>query len=156
VTGSTERLRGKDASEGFIPPRPLDPKLDALEELVAALGGSSRAVVISEKNVDLRPGSPDNRIFLLQIGEGSLAAGGRGGGFGERRVTAVFCFGLKEGVGRILFRADEGKLGNFEVPYHVSRLPITLVDGSETMGYGLVDPELVLEWSTRSGIVSFA
>jgi len=130
--------------------------LDALEELLAVLAGSSRAIVVSEKDVDLRPGSTNNRIFLLQIGEGSRAAGGRGGGFGERRVTAVFCFELNEGVWTVLFRAEEKKLGDFEVPYHVSRIPMTLVDGSETMGYGVVDPDLVSEWSTRSGIISSA
>lgn len=130
--------------------------MDALEELVSALEGNSRAIAISEKHVDLRPGSADNIIFLLQVGEGSLAAGGRGGGFGERRVTAVLCFGLKEGVWRVLFRAENEELGDFEVPYQVSRLPIVLVDGSETMGYGVVDPELVSEWLTRSGIVSSA
>lgn len=130
--------------------------MNPLEELVSVLEGSSRAIAISERDVDLRPGSADNIVFLLQVGEGSLAAGGRGGGFGERRVTAVLCFGLKEGVWRVLLRAEKEELEDFEVPYHVSRLPIILVDGSETMGYGVVDPELVSEWLTRSGIVSSA
>ena len=55
-----------------------------LEELVSHLSGNSRAIVISRRDVDLRPGAEDNRLFVLKIGEGSLAAGGRGGGFGER------------------------------------------------------------------------
>jgi hypothetical protein len=130
--------------------------LDAIDELAAELTGASRAIVIAEREVDLRPRSGNNRIFVLKIGEGSLAAGGRGGGFGERKVTAVSCFEKKEGTWKLLFRADETKLTDYEVPYYVSRLPITMADGSDAMGYGAVDPELVAEMSKKSGIVSSA
>ncbi len=128
--------------------------MDALADLVAKLTGSARAIVISEKEVDLRPQSPDNRIFLLMIGEGSLAAGGRGGGFGERKVVGVSCFELRSGSWGILFRADEDKLEGYDVPHYVSRLPITMADGTESMGYGVVEPELVAEMSRKSGIPS--
>jgi len=130
--------------------------LGALEELSAALAGPSRAIVIAQRDVDLRPSSGENRLFVLSIGEGSLAAGGRGGGFGERKVTAVSCFDLKGGVWRLAFRADGAQAGGYEVPYYVSRLPMTMSDGSETMGYGVVDPELVSALSEKSGIVSSA
>jgi hypothetical protein len=130
--------------------------LSVLEELVANLAGSSRAIVIAEKDVDLRPQSADNRLFLLKIGEGSLAAGGRGGGFGERKVSAVFCYELRSGVWTKLFQAGEGQLGEYEIPYYVSRIPLTMDDGSETMGYGVVEPDLVAEFSEKSGIQSSA
>ena len=130
--------------------------MDALEELTSCLSGKSRAIVISEKDVDLRPGSGDNRLFVMQIGEGSLAAGGRGGGFGERKVTGVTCFQLRSMAWSVLYRADESRLGEYEVPYYVSRLPIVMADGSETMGYGVVEPELVSGMSTKSGISSSA
>jgi len=127
-----------------------------LDDLVANLTGSARAIVISERDVDLRPQSPDNRMFLLKIGEGSLAAGGRGGGFGERKVIGVVCFQLKSGVWSRPFRADEGRLGEYEVPYYVSRLPMTMADGTEAMGYGVVEPDLVAEMWRKSGIASSA
>ncbi len=130
--------------------------MNALEELESALTSGSRAIVISETDVDLRPRSSDNRLFILKIGEGSLAAGGRGGGFGERKVTGVLCFELKSGIWSVIFRADEGRLGEFEVPYYVSRIPMTMADGSEAMGYGVVEPALVSELSKRSGIASSA
>jgi hypothetical protein len=130
--------------------------LDALEELVAHLTGTSRAIVIAQRDVDLRPQSGENRLFVLNIGEGSLAAGGRGGGFGERKVTAVSCFELKANTWSILFKAPPEKVGEYEVPYHVSRLPLTMADGTESMGYGVVDPELVSELSRKSGVVSSA
>ena len=50
--------------------------MSPVEELASHLSGSSRAVVISNRDVDLRPGAEDNRLFVLKIGEGSLAAGG--------------------------------------------------------------------------------
>ncbi len=130
--------------------------MDALEELVAALTGPSRAIVIAQRDVDLRPQSGENRLFVLSIGEGSLAAGGRGGGFGERKVTAVSCFELKAGGWNVGFRADPQKMEEYEVPYYVSRLPMTMADGSEAVGYGVVDPELVSVLAEKSGIVSSA
>ena len=128
--------------------------MTALEEISAHLAGSSRAIVISEKDVDLRPAAPDNRLFLLKIGEGSLAAGGRGGGFGERKVTAVFCYGRSGGAWSKLYEAREDMAESFEVPYHVARLPMTMSDGTESMGYGVVDQELVGQLLNRAGISS--
>ena len=128
--------------------------MDPLQELMSSLSGGSRAIVISEKEVDLRPPSGDNRLFVLKIGEGSLAAGGRGGGFGERKVTGVACYVKREGSWSKVFEAGGAGAGEYEVPYHVSRLPITMADGSETMGYGVVEPELVAEMSKKSGIAS--
>jgi len=130
--------------------------LDALAELSAHLTGNARAIVISEKDLDLRPSSSDNRLFMMEIGEGSLAAGGRGGGFGERKVTAVLCYELRSGTWSKLFEAAEGALDAYEIPYYVSRVPMTMADGSESMGYGVVEPELVAEFSKKSGIPSSA
>ena len=130
--------------------------MGALEELSAILSGPSRAIVIAQRDVDLRPQSGENRLFVLSIGEGSLAAGGRGGGFGERKVTSVSCFDLRAGAWIMVYRADQAKAEEYEVPYHVTRLPMTMADGSEAMGYGVVDAELVSEFSRKSGIVSSA
>lgn len=129
--------------------------MSPLEELLSHLAGTSRAVVISDRDVDLRPGAEGGRMFILKIGEGSLAAGGRGGGFGERKVTAVLCFERQKGGWAKRFEAvGEERASSFEVPYHVSRLPMMMADGTEAMGYGVVDPALVAEMSARSGIGS--
>jgi hypothetical protein len=131
-------------------------KVDALDDLLSNLSGPSRAIIIAKKDVDLRPEAGDNVLFLLKIGEGSLAAGGRGGGFGERKVIAVMCFELKGGAWKKLFQASEDQVSSFEVPYHVSRIPMTMADGTETMGYGVVEEGLVNEMSNKSGIPSSA
>ena len=128
-----------------------------LGELSSHLSGGSRVILIAEKDVDLKPGGPDNRIFLLKMAEGSLASGGRGGGFGERRVVRVILFQLKGGGWTKLFETeDESKASEFEIPYYVSRLPFTLADGTESIGYGVVEPELVQQMMAKAGLPSSA
>lgn len=126
--------------------------MEVLEEISSHLSGGSRVIVISDRDFDLRPEGWDVSFFLLKIGEGSLAAGGRGGGFGERKVTAALCYTRSGGRWSKLFEAIEGKAESFEVPYHVSRLPMTMADGTESMGYGVVDPDLVREMAAKAGI----
>lgn len=129
--------------------------MDGLEELVSHLSGSSRAIVIAERYLDLRAQGTENTLFLLKIGEGSSAAGGRGGGFGERKVTEVLCFRKQGGAWAKVFQTtDEERLADFEVPYYVSRLPFTQTDGTESIGYGVVDPDLVGQMSAKAGISS--
>jgi hypothetical protein len=45
---------------------------------------------------------------------------------------------------------DEAKAADFEVPFHVARMPLTLTDGTVSMGYGVIDPELVAEFSAKT------
>jgi hypothetical protein len=115
-----------------------------IEELSDLISGPGRAIVIASGDVDLARLGGTNELFVLKLTEGSLAAGGRGGGFGERKVVRVCRFRYSDGNCEKTFEtADEAKAGRFEVPYYVARLPITMRDGAEGMGYGVVDPELV-------------
>ena len=117
--------------------------MDPLEELSSLVSEGSRAIVIASRDVDLRPQAGDNSLVVLKMTEGSLASGGRGGGFGERKVVKVAAFERKSGTWSRLFETeDELSLARFEVPYYVSRIPFTLADGSESMGYGVVEQEL--------------
>jgi len=126
-----------------------------LDEIVALISGGTRVIVIAEKDVDLRPDAPSNRLVLLKMAIGSHAAGGRGGGFGERRVTGVAFFRGEKGQWTMEFESeDETLAAKFEVPYYVSRLPMTLPDGTESMGYGVVDPELVVQLHGLAGLPS--
>ncbi|MBI3859377.1 MAG: hypothetical protein HY296_03945 [Thaumarchaeota archaeon] len=123
-----------------------------IEELSEALSGKYRAIVVAERDVDLRPTSGANSLFLMKIAEGSLASGGRGGGFGERRVVRVSRFDSDGKTWERVFETeDENVLQGFEVPYHVSRIPFVLADGTEAMGYGVVDPPLVADFSRKAG-----
>jgi hypothetical protein len=124
--------------------------MSPIEELSALLSGPSRVVVIARRDVDLRSLAGENDLVLLKMAEGSLAAGGRGGGFGERRVVMVAHFRYHDGHCEKLFEtSDEGRAAEFEVPYHVARMPLTLRDGSDAMGYGVVDDEAVKEMVSK-------
>ena len=125
--------------------------MEPLAELSEALSGRCRAIVIAEREVDLSSRSGENRLLILKIAEGSLAAGGRGGGFGERRVVRVAAFEGSRGLWKRTFETEaEEMLGRFEVPFNVSRMPFVLEDGTETVGYGVLDPELVAEFIKKS------
>ena len=126
-----------------------------LQELSALITGESRVVVIAERDVDLRPSPQSNRLIILRIAAGSHAAGGRGGGYGERRVVNVSCYVASGGAWSKVFETNkESEAAGFEVPYYVSRIPITLADGTETMGYGVVEPGLVSQMATKAGLPS--
>jgi len=106
--------------------------------------------MVASREVDLQSLAGSNDLVLLKIAEGSLAAGGRGGGFGERRVVMVAHFRYKEGECEKLVEInDEARASEFEVPYYVARMPLVLRDGKEAMGYGVVDEELVRELVTK-------
>jgi len=129
--------------------------LTPVEELADSLLGKFRAILIADNDVDLRPGAGANRIFVLKITEGSLVSGGRGGGFGERRVIKVSFFGSGGGKWEKTFETeDPSKLEAFEVPYHVTRIPVVLQDGTESMGYGVIERPLVDEFAGKAN--SFA
>ena len=121
-----------------------------IEELSALLAGPSRVVMIASRDVDLQSLAGLNDLILLKLVEGSSAAGGRGGGFGERRVVMVAHFRYNEGRCEKLFESsDEAKAGEFEVPYYVARMPFVMRDGTEAMGYGVVDGDLVKEMVSK-------
>ena len=125
--------------------------MSPLEELAEAFTGKYRAIVIADRDVDLRTSSGLNKLFIMKIAEGSLASGGRGGGFGERKVVRVAGFALAAGKWERFFETeDESLLTKFEVPYHVSRIPLLLSDGTESMGYGVIEPPLVEEFSRKT------
>ncbi len=119
-----------------------------LEEISSVLAGGGRVIMVSERDVNLNTLRGSNTLFLLRLAEESLAAGGRGGGMGERRVTEVLQFRYQDGFCEKLFQTnDASKVELFEIPYYVARTPFTLSDGSESMGYGVVDAELVSQYA---------
>jgi hypothetical protein len=124
--------------------------LTPIEELSALLSGPNRVVVIASGDVDLQSLSGSNDLILLKMLEGSLAAGGRGGGFGERRVIMVAHFRYRDGKCEKLFEtSDEARASEFEIPYYVARMPMVMRDGTDAMGYGVVDADLVRDMATK-------
>jgi hypothetical protein len=115
-----------------------------LEELASLISEKGRRLFVAENEVNLKSLQGENSIFVLQLPEAGMAAGGRAGGFGERRVEKLYAFHYSNGVCRKLFElASPEKLERFEVPYHASGTPMILPDGSERIVSGVIDPGFV-------------
>lgn len=113
-----------------------------LEELTKLISEKGRKILVAEHPVDLKNLQGKNSVFILQLPEGSSAAGGRAGGFGERRLEKLYCFHYENGAFRKLYEVDSPeKLERFDLPYHAAGTPVILPDGSETVMSGVIDPE---------------
>jgi len=113
-----------------------------LEELTKLLSEKGRRIIVAENPIDLKAMAGDNSIFVLQLPEAGTAAGGRAGGFGERRVEKLYAFHYANGTCRKLFEVDSpDKLERYELPYHAAGTPVVLPDGSERIVSGVIDPE---------------
>jgi hypothetical protein len=108
-------------------------------ELVNSRG---RRVYVASKMIDLRALDSSNSIYILQLPDGSTAAGGRGGGFGERRIVKVYHFECGNGsCTKISEVEDEEKLDPLDLPYHATAMPLIDPTGNEKLVSGVVDPE---------------
>lgn len=115
-----------------------------IEELATLLAEKGRRILVAENPVDLRSLHGTNFLYVLQLPEDSHAAGGRAGGFGERRIEKLYAFHYENGSCRKLFETDSPeKLERFELPFHAAGTPVVLPDGSERVVSGVIDPEFV-------------
>jgi hypothetical protein len=115
-----------------------------LEELTQLLVEKGRKVLVAQNPVDLRKLQEENSVYILQLPDGSSAAGGRAGGFGERRLEKLYAFHYENGACYKLFEVDNPeKLERFDLPYHATGTSIILPDGSERVMSGVIDPEFV-------------
>ena len=118
-----------------------------LEELSLLISEKGRRILVAQSAVDLKTLQGENSVYILQLPEESHAAGGRAGGFGERRVEKIYCFHYENGACRKLFEVESPeKLERFELPYHAAGTPVILPDGSERVMSGVIDPEFVASY----------
>ncbi len=115
-----------------------------VEELSILISEKGRRILVAQNPVDLKTLQGENMVYVLQLPEAGTAAGGRAGGFGERRVEKIYCFHYENGTCRKLFESDASeKLERFELPFHAAGTPVILQDGSEKIISGVIDPEFV-------------
>src|SRR5207247_2542968 len=95
-----KRIRKPDLSKYDSTPLYLYTEKDSLNR-VTVLNETAKVKIIYEKGrnilvahnpVDLRTLQGENAVFILQLPAGSSAAGGRAGGFRERRLSKLYCF----------------------------------------------------------------
>lgn len=123
-----------------------------LEELVELINSMGRRVYVTESPIDLRDLATKNSIYVLQVPDRSTAAGGRGGGFGERRIIKLSQYEYGDGQLRKLREVeDEAVLDNLDLPYHATALPIILPDGKEKLVSGVVDVSFTASYKVLLG-----
>ncbi len=117
---------------------------DGLADLLELVNGKGRRVYVAERLIDLKDLAVANNIYILQLPDGSTAAGGRGGGLGERRIVKVYHFACGSGTCTKLgeFEDDE-RLDSLDLPYHATAMPVLDPQGKEKLVSGVVDPQFV-------------
>jgi hypothetical protein len=113
------------------------------DEFIALIESKGRRVFVTDELIDLGKLDQPNEIYVLQMPDGSTAAGGRGGGMGERRVVKVYHFSCGLGECRKVAELEDAeKIERLDLPYHATAFPILLPGGKERLASGVVDPDL--------------
>ncbi len=117
------------------------------DDFIALIESQGRRVLVAERLIDLRKLDQPNEIYVLQLPDSSTAAGGRGGGFGERHVVRAFHFRCGKGVCMKVAEFDDAEnLEALDLPYHATAFPITMPDGKEKLVSGVADKDLVFSY----------
>jgi hypothetical protein len=123
------------------------------DDFIALIESMGRRVFVTDDLVDLRQLDQPNEIYVLQMLSVSTAAGGRGGGMGDRKVVKVYHFSCGHGeckkVGEV---EDEGKIESLDLPYHATAFPILLPDGREKLVSGVTDKSLTASYLAALGV----
>jgi hypothetical protein len=115
--------------------------MDDLSEFLELVNSKGRRVYVASRPIDLRSVETPNDIYVLQLPDGSTAAGGRGGGFGERRIVKVYHFECGQGGCRKISEIDDDeRLDALDLPYHATAMPILDTQGTEKLVSGVIDP----------------
>lgn len=114
--------------------------MDGQSEFLELVNAKGRRVYVAAKPIDLRVAESPNDIYVLQLPDGSTAAGGRGGGFGERRIVKVYHFECGPGGCRKVSEVeDDARLDELDLPYHATAMPIIDPQGNEKLVSGVID-----------------
>jgi hypothetical protein len=122
------------------------------DEFIALIESKGRRVFVTEELIDLGKLDQPNEIYVLQMPDASTAAGGRGGGFGERRVVKVYHFSCGRGECKKMAELEDvEKIERLDLPYHATAFPILLPGGKEKLVSGVADRELVASYRAALG-----
>jgi hypothetical protein len=122
------------------------------EEFIALIESMGRRVFVTDDLIDLGRLDQPNEVYVLQMLSASTAAGGRGGGMGDRKVVKVYHFTCGRGECRKVGETeDEGKIETLDLPYHATAFPILMPDGREKLVSGVADRGLTASYRAVLG-----
>lgn len=122
-------------------------EMDELPALLKEKAETNLVLLVSDNEINLNSKEGKNRIYVLEVDVGGHAAGGRGGGFGQRKFRKVYGFDYQDGICKKILETSEN-LDDLDSGY-VVRLPIILADGKEIMASCSIDSQLVQEYNRK-------
>ncbi len=126
--------------------------MQELTEIVTRSAVSRTAMLVSSRPISIEPNKGSNKVYVLDLAQGT-AAGGRAGGFGERRISRIRRFLQRNAVWtKTTDIGSEAIPEGFEPPHHAAAMAMTLELGHEVMVVGVVDEELVSEYDLTLGV----
>ena len=119
-----------------------------MNELEILIMGVQRKLLVMYDDLDLSDLSSYNQVVILIVEESKGSAGGRGGGSGHRKIAQVSAFKIdNRTIEKIYDTKDENIIEKFEIPYSAIAIDIKLSDGSEFVVQGVIDQELIKNYS---------
>lgn len=123
------------------------------DDFIALIESMGRRVLVTYELVDLGKLDQPNEIYVLQMLSASTAAGGRGGGMGDRRVVKVYHYTCGQGeCKKVGETEDPEKIESLDLPYHATAFPVLLPDGKEKLVSGVADKALADSYRAALGL----
>ncbi len=115
-------------------------------ELDEILQTPKRKLVVSLSDIALNKnhGNAENIVFILMVEESRGAAGGRGGGSGNRKIDKVIGFKTNNNNILKIFETENAEMiEKFDIPYNAVAMDIILESGEPYVVQGITDKEMV-------------
>jgi hypothetical protein len=115
-------------------------------ELNEILQTPKRKLVVSLSDIALNKNhdNAENIVFILMVEESRGAAGGRGGGSGNRKIDKVIGFKTNNNNILKIFETENAEMiEKFDIPYNAVAMDIILESGEPYVVQGITDKEMV-------------
>jgi hypothetical protein len=103
-------------------------------------------VSLSDITLDKNHDNAENIVFILMVEESRGAAGGRGGGSGNRKIDKVIGFKTNNNNSnhlKIFETENSDMIEKFDIPYNAVAMDIVLESGEPYVVQGITDKEMI-------------
>ena len=101
-------------------------------------------VSLSDIALDKNHDNAENIVFILMVEESRGAAGGRGGGSGNRKIDKVIGFKTNNNNHLKIFETENADMiEKFDIPYNAVAMDIILESGEPYVVQGITDKEMI-------------
>ena len=103
-------------------------------------------VSLSDIALDKNQDNAENIVFILMVEESRGAAGGRGGGSGNRKIDKVIGFKTNNNNSnhlKIFETENADMIEKFDIPYNAVAMDIILESGEAYVVQGITDKEMI-------------